>query len=96
MQLILGSYLSEPEAAFNAMMLEPRLTVEWGFMRVSQLWQCFQRPAFLQVWRQPLGQVYLIAVMLTNIRTCLTGRNKISDYFSCLPPTCEAYLGIDD
>ena len=87
-----GIYLTATERLFNESMKLPRLTVEWGFMRVTQLWPAFQRPAFLQVYRQPLGQMYAIAVLLTNLRTCMTGRNLISDFFSCAPPCPEVFL----
>ncbi len=39
-----GVMLDEDEQFFNNSMLEPRLTVEWGFMRVSQLFQAFNKP----------------------------------------------------
>ena len=85
-------FLTEAENAFNQYMLEPRLAVEWGFMRVTQLWQAFHRPAYLRVEGMPVGQMYVVAVLLTNLRTCMHGRNIISDYFDLQPPSCEQYL----
>ena len=87
-----GIYLTAAERLFNESMKLPRLTVEWGFMRVTQLWPAFQRPAFLQVYRQPLGQMYAIAVLLTNLRTCMTGRNLISDFSRAHPHALRTFF----
>ena len=87
-----GLYLTEAETHFNECMLEPRLAVEWGFMRVSQLWQCFSKPVGLRAGNMSLGQMYLVSVLLTNIRTCMHKHNQISTYFELEPCSPEEYL----
>ena len=91
---IAGIFLSEAEKCFNDSMIDARLSVEWGFMRVSQLWQFLSRPYGLKTGCMPVGQLYLVAVLLTNMRTCLhrDKGNIISRFFGLTPPTCEEYL----
>ena len=37
---------------------------------------------------------YLVAVLLTNIHTCIgESDNQVVDYFNCKPPTLAKYLG---
>lgn len=84
--------LTRPQREFNRSMIRPRLAVEHGFMRVSQLFPFFQRASNLKVFQMPLGRMYAVAVFLSNIRTCIDGKNQISSYFNCDPPTLDDYL----
>ncbi len=86
--------LDEDEQFFNSSMLEPRLTVEWGFMRVSQLFQAFSKPSTLKSGQMPVAQMYAVAVLLTNLRTCMHEGNLVSKYFDLKPCTPEEYLGL--
>lgn len=84
--------LSPNEIQFNASMLKARLRVEHGFMRVSQIFAMFQRPSTLRVHQVDVNKYYQLSVLFCNIRTCLDGRNQISDYFLLAPPELDAYL----
>ena len=90
-----GIYLELQERQFNERMLPHRLTVEWGFMLVSQSWQLFQRPAFLRIRNTLTTDLYLLAILLTNLKTCYQGRNIISDHFHCPPCSPRVLLGLD-
>ena len=84
---------SAEQAVINQSMFRPRVAVEHGFMRVSQMFALFQRPTVLKLGQMALGQLYYaIAVLLTNIRTCLDNGNQISTYFECAPPNLEEFL----
>jgi len=61
-------------------------------MRVSQLWQCFSKPVGLRAGNMSLGQMYLVSVLLTNIRTCMHKHNQISINFELEPCSPEEYL----
>lgn len=87
-----GYVLTDGELAFNHGMLLPRVTVEWCFMLVTQRWQGLQRKQFLRVRNGLVSDMYKCCVLLTNLRTCLDGRNIVSDYFQCDPPTVSEYL----
>ena len=89
-----ATYLTQQESDFNASMLLPRLSVEWGFMRITQLFPWFQRPTFLRGFSMLIAEHYLIATLLTNIRTCLDGHNIISSLFNCKPCSLREYLEV--
>jgi hypothetical protein len=87
-----GAVLLPEEQQFNKEMSAVRISVEWGFGRVCSLWAFVDYAAQLKVYKTPIGAVYKLAVLLTNIRTILDQRNIISDKFQIMPPTLEEYL----
>jgi hypothetical protein len=78
--------------AFNVTMSRARISVEWGYSRVSRLWKHLNFKDNLKVFKSPIGAQYMVAVLLTNAVTCVDRGNQISDYFRCLPPTLEEYF----
>jgi hypothetical protein len=78
--------------AFNVSMSRLRITVEWGYSRVTRLWKHLNYAENQKVFKSPIGAQYMVAVVLTNVLTCVDGGNEISDYFQCAPPTLEEYL----
>jgi hypothetical protein len=92
---LIGSFkgdLSAEHEALNRNMSALRITVEWYFGRVSSLWAYTDMRKQMKIGQTPVGQIYRVSCFLTNIRTILTGRNEISDYFSCVPPSLDEYL----
>ena len=78
---------------FNEMMLQPRLSVEHAFARVTQLFPYFQRHTSLRIHGTTVAAHYVCAVYFTNMRTCIDGRNQITDNFGAVsPPSLEQYL----
>jgi hypothetical protein len=78
--------------AFNVTMSRVRITVEWGYSRVSRLWQHINFKDNQKVFKSPIGAQYMVAVLLTNAITCIDRGNEISDYFGCAPPTLEDFF----
>jgi nuclease HARBI1 len=78
--------------AFNVTMSRMRITVEWGYSRVSRLWQHINFTDNQKVFKSPIGAQYMVAVLLTNAITCIDRGNEISDYFGCAPPTLEEFF----
>ena len=69
-----------------------RVTVEWGFGKVIQIFaflDYFKKNQKL-LWQQ-VSRMYKVAVLLTNCHTCLYGGNN-SQYFNINPPQLEEYL----
>ena len=87
-----GSSLNDAEQAFNQAMSSSRVAVEWAFGRVVSLWASLDFTPQQRSGQSPLGAVYHVAVLLTNMRTILDGRNIISDKFHVPAPTMDAYL----
>ena len=87
---------SDDEAAFNESFRNPRVSVEHAFMRVTQLFGMFLKPSLLRSGIMAVGLFYELAILFTNLRTCLDGRNQITDEFNsvCLPCSCEVLLGL--
>jgi len=95
----MGPYLVTPfllpnhaQLQFNTDMAKSRIAVEMGFKRVKSLWPFLKMPDRLHLENTPIGALILCGVLLTNVRTCVEGRNQISDYFGIAPPTLEQYI----
>jgi hypothetical protein len=80
------------EKQLNDQMMLLRVSVEHGFMRVSQLWPYFSKHCVLKTGATPLGAYYEVAAFLTNLRTCLDGGNQISIRFNCATCSVLKYL----
>lgn len=76
---------------FNHDYSVPRVQVEWGFRKIVQLFPYVDYHCKLKLLRQRLGILLPIAVLLTNIHTCVRG-DAISDACGMQPPQLEAYL----
>ena len=87
-----GSRLDTHQAEFNKCMSAVRVSVEWGFGIGINLWRKIDLTGGQKLWSQAVGQQYAVAVLLTNIHTCVKGGNQISDYFGMSPPTITEYL----
>ena len=79
-------------AAFNRTMSKARISVEWGYARVMELWPHLDFHRNLRVFKSPIGAQYFVAVLLTNAKTCVDGGNIISDYFGCASPSVDQFF----
>ncbi|ETW01633.1 hypothetical protein H310_06264 [Aphanomyces invadans] len=87
-----GAKLNEHEAEFNRRMSAVRVSVEWGFGIVRNLWTFVDYKGGQKLWLQSLGMHYSVAVILTNVHTCLRQGNQVSQYFGLKPPSAAQYL----
>ena len=56
------------------------------------LWKHLDFKRTLKVFKSPIGAQYLVAVLLTNTKTCVDGGNLISDYFACTAPNFDDFF----
>lgn len=84
--------LTREQAAYNGSLARARVVIEWMFGRVYTLWRRLQFVPRMQVCATPLGKMYLVCAILTNVHTCLNGGNQVSFYFGGIPPTLDEYL----
>ncbi len=84
--------LTRQQSNYNKKIAEARVSIEWMFGRVYNLWRRLQFVPRMQVCSTPLGKVYMVCAILTNIHTCLNGGNQVSFYFGATPPTLDEYL----
>ena len=87
----IGAQLTARQAQFNKRMSKVRISVEWGFGKISQLFAFLDFKKNLKVLLQPVGKYYLVGSILINCHTCLYG-SVTSTHFNVMPPTLENYL----
>jgi hypothetical protein len=88
-----GSALSPEQLEFNKAMSSVRVSVEWSFGIITNLFQHLDWKRGQRLLLSPVCEQYLVATLLTNCVTCLRGQNEVSLKFKLQPPTLDAYLG---
>lgn len=68
-----------------------RIAVENAFGLTQSLWTRNAFNSSLRIGQQAVGSYYQIAVLLTNIYTCIRG-NQIGGRFIVSPPSLAQYL----
>jgi hypothetical protein len=86
-----GSSLTNEQEATNRAASACRVTVEWIFQEVKSYWGIVDYRRKLRILQAPVGALYIASMLLTNFRSCFHP-NKISQYFSCEPPSIQAYV----
>lgn len=74
------------EEIVNKKMSKIRVSVEWGFAKIIQLFPFLDFKKNLKVYKQELGDYYKVGTILVNCHNCLYG-SQVSTYFECDPPT---------
>jgi hypothetical protein len=72
-----------------------RVCVEWGFQKITNVFQALCRVRGQRVLLSPVGSYYRVCVLLANCHSCLYG-NQTADYFDCPPPSLLAYISGED
>jgi hypothetical protein len=78
--------------AFNTAMSESRISVEWSYGRITNLWRMLNLKDNMKLFKSPIGVYYMVATLLTNCVTCIEGSNIITDFSGSRPPSLEQYL----
>ena len=86
-----GVRLTDDQQEFNSRMSKLRVSVEWGFGKICQLFAFLDFKKNLKILLQPIGKYYLVAAVLANCHTCLYG-SQTSTFFGLDPPELEDYL----
>ena len=79
------------QRAFNADMSPARVTVEWGFGKIVNLWPFLDYRKKHAVLLTPVGLHFGVANILTNIHTCLYG-SVVTAEFGLSPPSPACYM----
>jgi nuclease HARBI1 len=83
--------LSAAERSWNRRLSSDRISVKQMFRRVLNLWHGNALSTNLKVLLQPVSMYYLVAVLFTNIHTCLHG-NCVSARYGVMPLSLGEYL----
>ena len=86
-----GSNLTAAERDFNKAMSSVRVSMEWTFGKITQLFTFLDFKKNLKLLLQPVGKYYLVGALLTNCHTCLYG-SQTSQFFNVAPPNLDVYL----
>lgn len=77
---------------FNNAMRSLRISVEWGFNKIIQIFAFLDFKKNQKLLVQDLQKMYRVGTILTNCHTCLYG-GETSQYFQVKPPTLQEYFG---
>jgi hypothetical protein len=84
------------ERVHNTVMSTARVAVENAIGTVTNTFPATDFTRMERHGLEAIGKKYLIAVIFRNLYTVIQGRNQISDYFGCTPPTMEEWLAERD
>jgi nuclease HARBI1 len=83
---------SQHESAYNALHSSVRIAVEWGFGKVVRYFAYINYKTSLRVHLQPIALLYKLAVLFTNIHTCINSSSQPSSLFNMNVPTLQEYF----
>lgn len=86
-----GQQLTQAEQEFNRLMSGVRVSVEWSFGKIAQLFAFLDFKKNQKILLQPIGKYYIVGALFANCHTCLYG-SLTSQFFNVQPPELEVYL----
>jgi len=101
-QGVIGAYraqrhvgLTTEELVFNTYMAKQRMSVEWGFGKITQYFEFNNLRKNMKIGLSPAGAYYFVSTLLTNCHTCYYG-SKTGFAFECSPPSIREYFHITE
>ena len=98
---VIGSYrctggvparpLSPEQLASNRLMAKVQISVEQVFRLNVWMWAYNNFKHGIRVRHSLVSILYLVAILLVNIQTCLCS-NQVSEWFQCTPPLLDKYF----
>jgi hypothetical protein len=92
----LGINLTQEESDMNTRLGSVRVSVEWYFAIVANLWQACTFRHRQRIYLSACGPQFRVAILLTNARACIDGHNQIASVFGLTPPPLETYFCAED
>lgn len=86
-----GAVLTADQLEENQRMSRVRVSVEWGFQKITTQNAYIDYKKGQKLLQQPVAKYIVVATVLVNCHTCLYG-SLTSSSFQLLPPTLEEYL----
>ena len=83
--------MTPAQQAFNSDMGPVRVSVEWGFGKIVQLWPFLDFRKKMKILKSPVGLFFGVGNVLTNMHTCLY-YGIIVNTFGKDPPSLEEYM----
>ncbi|GFN75250.1 hypothetical protein PoB_000175600 [Plakobranchus ocellatus] len=66
MKPFMGARLTREQEEFNENMSRVRISVEWGFGKISNLFAFVDLKKNLKLYLQPVGKIFLVATIVAN------------------------------
>ena len=86
-----GANFTEDQKEFCERMSKVRVSVEWGFGKITTHFAYLDFNKNLRVLLQPVAKYYVVGALMINSHTCLYGFLS-STFFEVDPPCLETYL----
>lgn len=86
-----GNIINSMKEAFNHIMNKFCIQVEWCNGYIPCQWPRFSVKREQKTGLTPVGQDWLVGVLLFNAKTCIVG-NQVSKRMGCMPPSLEEYF----
>jgi len=90
----LGGEADAEEDTQNTDMAGLRVSVEWGYKEVKQVFTSLDFKRKLKIREGPVALVYRCTALLWNMRTCLYG-SQTASFCRCDPPDLQNYLSLE-
>ena len=84
--------LNDTEQEYNKTLSALRVSVEHFFGKVTKLWSFTDVKRVHRTGLQPTAAYYKCMTLFTNLHTCMSGGNQVSEAFDMNPPTVAAYI----
>jgi len=84
--------LTDRQKLENRGMKVERESIEWDYGEVGNLWRAVDFKYGLKLREQPVTEIVVVAMLLTNFWVTMNGGNTV-EHFECMPPTIEDYTG---
>jgi hypothetical protein len=88
---VLAKPLSQEQLASNKAIAKVRISVKQVFRLNVQMWAYNNFKYSIRAKHSLVGALYLVAVLLVNIQTCLHS-NQVSKWFQYTPPSLDEYF----
>ena len=83
--------MTPAQQAFNNDMGPLRVSVEWGFGKIVQLWPFLDFRKKMKILKSPVGLFFGVGNVLTNMHTCMYG-GIINSALGVDPPSLADYM----
>jgi hypothetical protein len=82
--------LSVRDVLENRVLSSCREVIEWDYGDVGTMWALVDYKKILRLRKMPVGDMYLVAMILRNAYVTMFGSNT-SSFFEMIPPTLEEW-----
>lgn len=79
---------------YNTAMSAVRISVEWNYKYLKQIWTRNDVSRVLHVRRFPVSLLYVSAALLLNFKTCIENCGQVSAYFKFVAPSFQEHVNL--